>query len=230
MRSGFRLTGYLLLAMASFASLGCESSLREPSELEKNLHIHSLHTNNLYVFAINHEGMFRANLKSKVWEKLTLPEPISPHGWFGATPRDSHDVLYVTQDLHNYPGDYTHGIYLSRDAGMTWRLLSNEHPYDAAILLNNGKLYTCYTPWLDFEIDRKRQNPKSSDVLMSEDLGKTWRSIYNNAGGIVANIEPDPDNPNLIRLETSTLMPYLWAAKDEQYEWEHIGGPNLSSD
>lgn len=171
----------------------------------------SLHIAGSQVFASNTIGIFRAELETRQWQKLNLPDDIPLGGRFGDVPEGSGMLLYLaSREFSPSDSEGTCGLYLSPDAGATWSLISSESNYSAALLLPNGYL---------FAVKRLKSTSRTrSTVHVSQDLGRTWRDITGKSGNVTA-IFPDPDHPSQICLGASSVRAYVLHADDEQYDW-----------
>lgn len=171
----------------------------------------SLHIAGSQVFASNNTGIFRAELKTRQWQKLHLPDDIPLGGKFGDVPEVSGMMLYFASRAVGAPvGGFNYGLYLSPDAGATWSLISRDGRYGAAVLLPNGYLFAAKSLGSFSQI--------KGSIHVSQDMGRTWRDITGNSGNVNV-IFPDPDHPSQICMGVdSTIL----QADDEQYDWKRI--------
>src|SRR4051794_27253159 len=109
------------LAAATCLS-GSLSIATEPTPDEANTPLTAVSRRGSYVFASTADGLFRAPLATKKWERLKTPPEMPPNGTFAAQPDRSPLVIYVA--LRSRPAsrprpDSRHGLYISRDDGLT---------------------------------------------------------------------------------------------------------------
>jgi len=57
-------------------------------------------------------------------------------------------------------------------------------------------------------------------VLMSQNLGESWRDITGKSFGEIFAVFADPDHPDLICLGGNSIRNYIFQATDENYEWK----------
>ncbi|WP_442506136.1 hypothetical protein SH528x_004964 [Novipirellula sp. SH528] len=197
----------------ALAIIGTEAGAQQEEAYDMNTPFESVLRQRTDVFASNVAGLFRADMKSGQWHKLRLPAGMPPGGRFAKVPKESDTLLYVVSDrFGRSKGEGTYGIYASRDAGEIWSLLSENCDYGPVLLLPNGSLFAVTNP-------TSTNGP--TQVHMSKDMGKTWRNISGNSGGIF-DIFPDPDHPNQICLRISSIREYILQADDERYLWNSI--------
>jgi hypothetical protein len=159
--------------------------------------------------------LFRAALKTKQWQRLKLPPGMPPNGKFATQPGKSPVLIYVAMrsafDSRPPRREARYGLYLSRDDGDTWKLVSERDDYGATLLHPSGALFAVTgADGVNF----------GTKVLRSPDLGKTWRDITGNAHVQLCHLEPDPDHPGLIRIDGWALRDYRLTADDENYHWK----------
>jgi hypothetical protein len=133
--------GALAFVMGLFGSL---SMAEEPAGDEAHTPLTSVSKRETFVFASTPDGVYRAPLATKRWERLKTPPEMPPNGTFAKQPGRSPMVIYVAMksqlDRKPRPGS-RYGLYLSRDDGSTWELISERDDYGATLLLPNGVLY-----------------------------------------------------------------------------------------
>jgi hypothetical protein len=186
----------------------------EPTHDQANTALTSVWKGKSYVFASTIDGVFRAPLDTKRWERLETPPEMPPDGTFASQPEPSTLVIYVAMRSRlrpqNRPGS-RYGLYLSRDNGTSWELVSERDDYGSTLLHPNGTL---------FAVTGADGFNKGHKILRSPDLGKTWVDITGNANGALQYVSIDPDHPNLIRLHSYSIRLYLQVAEDESYQWK----------
>ncbi len=170
-----------------------------------------------YAFASIPDGLFRAPLETKRWEKLKTPPAMPLGGTFASQPGRSPLIIYVAMKSsirhNNAPPDpegLRHGLYLSRDNGLTWELISERKDFGSTLLMPGGDL---------FAVTGADGANAGDHLLRSSDLGKTWRDITGKAFGQLQYLEPDPDHPGLIRVDAWAIRQYTFTADDDNYNW-----------
>ncbi len=190
----------------------------EPTPVEAHEPLTSISKRESYVFASTPDGLFRASLETKRWERLKTPPEMPPNGTFAHQPGRSPLVIYVALkselDRQPRPGS-RYGLYLSRDDGVTWDLVSERNDFGATLLHPSGAL---------FAVTGADGMNAGSHLLRSPDLGKTWRDITGKSWGQFMGIEPDPDHPGLVRIHAWAIRRYTFVAEDENYEWRGVRG------
>jgi len=167
------------------------------------------------VFASNTAGLYRAELPGKTWKQLPLPDSMPVNGYFADQPINSNLVLYYApEEITTKTTDTkttVNGLYMSRDDGRTWKLISSNNDYSRVFLHSNGALFAVIDAY-NFKGPAR--------VLMSKDLGESWRDITGKIFGEIYAIFADPDHPELICLGGSDMRGYIFQATDENYEWK----------
>jgi RNA polymerase sigma factor (sigma-70 family) len=212
-------------------SANAPARVTAPTPDEANTPLTAVSKRESYVFASTPEGLFRASLKTKQWERLKMAPGMPPNGTFAAQPGKSPVLIYVAMrsavDSRPPRRGARYGLYLSRDDGASWKLISERDDYGATLLHPSGAL---------FAVTGADGANFGDKVLRSPDLGKTWRDITGDARGQFRNLEPDPDHPGLIRIDAWALRGLRLTADDENYhwksapEWERIPGRRPTDD
>jgi len=135
-------------------------------------------------------ALYRSTDGAEHWEKMTLPDGCNGPNGLALDPADEkRTYLAAWGKVNAGAGDSGGGIFVSEDAGKTWRsvLSSDQHLYDVTVDSRNGALYAC-----GFE----------SSAYRSTDRGETWTRIggYNFKWG--HRVVPDPTNPDMIYITT----------------------------
>lgn len=135
-------------------------------------------------------ALYQSNDGAEHWTRVNLPEGVNgPHG-LAADPRDPRRLYLAAWARRPLPQTLGGGIYLSQDAGATWRrvLDKDQHVYDVTIDPRNPEiLYAC-----GFEASAWR----------SVDRGEHWQRIrgFNFRWG--HRVIPDPVDPGKIYITT----------------------------
>jgi hypothetical protein len=139
-----------------------------------------------------------------------------PDGRFAGLPETSTLVIYIASRSEfdrkpPLPGA-RYGLYLSRDDGATWELVTERDDVGPAQLLSDGGL---------FAITGYHHPINGGDrLLRSADLGKTWRDISGDWHVRLLGLEPDPDHPGLVRLHGWAIRSFIIVADDTNYRWK----------
>ncbi len=197
----------------------------QPTQINEDIR-YETHTQN-FSFALTQAGVYRKELVSDKWSLLKCPSPIEFGHYFRVTPH--------SDNLVSFPGD---GLYLSSDAGLTWTVIYNNIPFNAAFVSKENILYVAAVPptnYLDFKelyrhIRLRYYGIPAHDrnrVLMSKDFGKTWTDITGNipAGVIINRIDEDPYSSNSVCLEGWVVRQYAFQVASSNlgnYNWRKI--------
>ena len=207
----------IVIVLALILGLSGVPLPEDPTPDEAHTPLTSVSKRGKYVFASTPDGLFRAPLETKKWERLKTPPGMPPGGDFAGQPGPESLVFYVSHksqpDTKPRPGA-RHGLYLSRDDGSTWDLVSERDDIGPAVYLPDGGLFaiTGYDDPLN----------GGDHLLRSSDLGKTWREIPGNWGVNLLGIGPDPYHPGLVRLHGWALRGYTIFAEDANYQWKTV--------
>ncbi len=207
----------LRLIVTAFAMTCCGTLpsfvIVEPTPIEANTMLTEVMKRKTYVFAITIDGLFRASLATKRWERIQTPPELPLNGTFAALPAQSPLVLFVARRSYigkPIPGQ-RYGLYLSRDHGTSWELISQRDDFGAAVLDQSGVLFAV-TGHDGLNLGKR--------LLRSSNMGKTWRDITGTDRGWIEGIEPDPNHPGLVRFYIWSVRSYLFQADDENYRWK----------
>jgi photosystem II stability/assembly factor-like uncharacterized protein len=135
----------------------------------------------------NDGALYRSTDGAESWQRIALPAGVNGPNGLAIDPADPQRLyLAVWRRVQSGGG----GIYLSRDAGRTWRNVhaADQHVYDITVDPRGaGTLYAC-----GFE----------SSAWRSTDRGETWRRIpgYNFKWG--HRVIPDPADARMIYITT----------------------------
>jgi hypothetical protein len=190
------------------------SPINNQTDEAQLLPLHSVLRRDNDVFASNAAGVYRAELSRKTWKQLPLPDSMPVNGYFADQPTNSKLILYYTpkeiktETANAKTGVY--GLYVSRDDGQTWRLISRKDDYSRVFLHPNGNL---------FAVTNAENFMGPAHILVSHNLGESWRDITGKSFGWILGIFADPDHPDLICLFGNDIRGYIFQATDENYEW-----------
>lgn len=188
--------------------------------------LYEKHTQN-YSVMLTEAGVYRKLLSDTKWYSLSCPPSIDFGYYFQTTT--------YSDNLVSFPG---YGLYLSKDAGLTWFVLYDEIRFNAAFFNKDDLLYVVAAPPTNFLDVRELYRYLSGlyygiphydrdRVLVSEDHGKTWKDITGNiAPGVRLNrIYEDPYNVSSICLEGWTVRQYAFQVERSSfggYQWTRM--------
>lgn len=191
------------------------------TEDERFLQIESLCLRKSDVFAVHKLGMYRAARTTNRWRRLSLPREMPLDGGFANAPEDVPVVIYtaaksrVSRLFKRDDKNTGRGVYISEDAGDTWRRVIGTEDATAACW-HRGKLYV--------GVCRGLNGVETSLLRVSGDLGVTWRDISLGDVGkhtSVSSIIPDPDHETLVSVQVDMSIRAIWLqAEDDGYEWK----------
>ena len=135
-------------------------------------------------------ALYRSSDGAGHWEKMALPKGTNGPNGLALDPKDPKRMyLAAWGKVNEGAGDTGGGIFLSTDAGKTWRnvMSDDQHVYDVTIDARNGTVYAC-----GFE----------SAAYRSDDRGETWKRLkgYNFKWG--HRVIPDPKDPGMVYITT----------------------------
>jgi S1-C subfamily serine protease/photosystem II stability/assembly factor-like uncharacterized protein/uncharacterized FlaG/YvyC family protein len=147
-------------------------------------------------------------------------QPISPE--ITLTKRGSATALSESPRNPNvlYVGTDDGALWVTRDGGSNWMEISKQLNLPAprwvstieASRFADGRVYVC--------LDGHRSNDDEPYVYVSEDFGKTWKSIRNNlAWGTTRCLREDPVNENLLLVGTEFSV---MASTDRGGHWNSL--------
>ena len=179
----------------------------------------SNHNSRIYYVAGNYvfRSLDRGNTLRRISPEITTTARGSATA-FGESPKDP-DLLYVGTD--------DGALHVTRDGGATWtdlfaegaplRELLPERPYVAWIEPSGAKAERAFVAF-----DAHRSDDDRPLVFVTEDAGKTWRSIVANLPdfGSTRVVREDPVNPDLLYLGTEFGA---FASVDRGTSWTRLG-------
>ncbi len=135
-------------------------------------------------------ALYRSSDGAENWERVGLPEGTNGPNGLAIDPHDNRRLYLAAWGRMTPAGDEGGGIFISTDAGRSWRqtLSEDQHIYDVTLDPENpAVLYAC-----GFEHSAYR----------SSDRGETWTRVkgYNFKWG--HRVVPDPRNHEMIYITT----------------------------
>jgi len=158
-------------------------------------------------------ALYRSDDGAEHWTRITLPKGVNGPNGLAIDVKDPRR-LYLAAWCRTVPeGAKDGGIFLSDDAGKTWRnvLAKDQHVYDVTVDPRHPKvLYAC-----GFE----------SSAWRSSDRGETWQRIrgFNFKWG--HRVIPDPYDPEMIYITTFGGSVWHGPATGDATAPEDIAGP-----
>jgi photosystem II stability/assembly factor-like uncharacterized protein len=158
----------------------------------------------------NDGALYRSTDGAESWAKLNLPAGTNGPNALTIDPQNPNRLYLAAWGRFVASGDTGGGVFVSTDAGSTWKnsLSADQHVYD--VTLSRGILYSC-----GFE----------SSVWRSDDLGATWRRLrgYNFKWG--HRVIPDPSDASKIYVTTYGGSVWHGPAGGDPDAPEDIAGP-----
>ena len=135
-------------------------------------------------------ALYRSADGAEHWTRIPLPHGVNGPNGLAVDAKDPRRLYLAAWGRHEPDGAKDGGIFISDDAGATWRnvFAKDQHVYDVTLDPRDPKVaYAC-----GFE----------SSAWRSPDRGKTWRRIkgYNFKWG--HRVIPDPYNASMIYITT----------------------------
>ncbi|WP_165075606.1 beta propeller repeat protein [Paludisphaera rhizosphaerae] len=211
MRRVARAIGNLLILAAGLLGAGCVAE--GPTSAQADTPLTAVSKRQAYVYASTPDGLFRASVAAKRWERLKTPPEMPLNGTFARQPALSPLIIYVALRSRFGPEPrpgLRYGLYLSKDDGVSWELVSDRDDFGDVLHHPSGAL---------FAVTGSDGVNAGSHLLRSPDMGKTWRDITGTAFGQFMAIQPDHVHPNLVRIYAWAIRDYRFEAADENYRW-----------
>jgi len=217
----------LVIAFAALvvAGLFCASGIAKlPPEVaspltksEKEAPFLSVARTGGYVVAMNSNGFYRTSFSKHDWQRLSVPRGMTPYRQFSVSEANSN-VVYFCATTNSTNGC----LYASKDAGATWKLVSDKYGFEVAHQNRDGRLYAII--WQNIP---GSTNAIQTKLIMSENGGRAWKDISGNIFAQMLNLFSDPKHPNRICVGAWGIRAYVFEAVDDDYskwtgnrEWE----------
>ena len=135
-------------------------------------------------------AIYRSSDGAEHWEKLTLPTGTNAPNGLAVDPADDSRLYLAAWGRRNPAGDTGGGIFVSTDAGKTWKNVLNKDQHVFDVTPDPRKPGVFYATGFE------------SSVWRSVDRGETWTRIrgYNFKWG--QHVLPDPKDPAMIYICT----------------------------
>ena len=161
-------------------------------------------------------ALYRSTDGAETWSRLPLPEGTNGPNGIAVDPENPSRLYLAAWGRNIASRQSGGGIYLSDDAGKTWRqvLDRDQHVYDVTVDDRNpGILYAC-----GFE----------SSAWRSTDRGEKWQRIRGCNFKWGHRVIPDPTNPEMIYITTYGGSVWYGPATGDPSAREDIATPALS--
>lgn len=161
-------------------------------------------------------ALYRSNDGAEHWQRITLPEGCNGPTSLAVDAQDNNRLTLSAWGRVDGPeSDVDGGIYLSTDAGKTWRhvLTQSQHIHELTVDPRNDAYYACGFEWSCFR---------------SADRGETWNRIrgFNFKWG--RRVIPDPQNPAMIYIATFGGSVWYGPAEGDPNALEDIVTPEVA--
>jgi RNA polymerase sigma factor (sigma-70 family) len=160
-------------------------------------------------------------------QRVHLPGP----GDMVPDPRDKKVVYYITNRLRMWGDKWNvgkhSGLYVSRDAGKTWRLLCNKFEFEKLLVHpDTDQLFAIITSeWLATDKQTGMLEHHQANKAITSTDGKKWKDITGGQGYVadLTGLIPDPDHKGQVCLRANLIRGYVLQAKDAQYtDWNWL--------
>jgi len=159
-------------------------------------------------------AVYRSTDGAEHWTKIALPDGCNGPADIAVDPADAKRLCLAGWGRINEAGDTGGGVFVSSDAGKTWKntLNKDQHIHDVTVDPASGVCYAC-----GFE----------SSAWRSADRGETWTRIegYNFKWG--RKIVCDPERPDMIYVATFGGSVWHGPAKGDPEAVEDIVTPQV---
>jgi photosystem II stability/assembly factor-like uncharacterized protein len=167
-------------------------------------------------------ALYRSSDQAENWTRLELPEGVNGPMGLSIDPRDASRLYLACWPRGNqYNAGEQGGVYLSSDAGRTWRLLlsTNQYIWDASVDPAHPDLVYA-AGW-------------QSSIWKSTDRGETWNRLRGYNYSRATKVVPDPRDPSRIFVVTAGGGLWYGPANGDPSSPEdvltHFAYPNLES-
>jgi photosystem II stability/assembly factor-like uncharacterized protein len=158
-------------------------------------------------------ALYRSTDDAEHWTRIPLPKGVNGPNGLAVDAKDPKRLYLAAWGRHEESGAIDGGIFVSGDAGVTWRnvLAKDQHVYDVTLDPTDPKVaYACGF---------------ASSAWRSTDRGETWQRIrgYNFKWG--HRVIPDPFNPKMIYITTFGGSVWYGPAAGDPKAPDDIAGP-----
>jgi photosystem II stability/assembly factor-like uncharacterized protein len=164
----------------------------------------------------NDGALYRSTDAAEHWQRITLPEGCNGPTSLLVDAQDKNRLALGAWGRVDGPeSDVDGGIYLSTDAGRTWKhvLTQSQHIHELTVDPRNDAYYACGFEWSCFR---------------SPDRGETWKRIrgFNFKWG--RRVIPDPQNPAMVYISTFGASVWYGPAEGDPKAVEDIVTPEAA--
>jgi photosystem II stability/assembly factor-like uncharacterized protein len=158
-------------------------------------------------------GLYRSTGGADRWEKMALPEGVNGPNWIAIDPTDTNRLVLAVWGRRTLQGAVQGGIYLSTDAGKSWRNVLSRDQHIYAVTIDPDSPNVLYAAGFE------------SSAWRSRDRGETWSRIkgFNFKWG--QQVILDPVNRGMIFIATYGGSVWYGPAAGDPHAVEDIVTP-----
>ena len=172
----------------------------------------SPHNSQIFFCAGNH--VFRSLNRGDKLEQISPEITRTDRGSATAlaqSPRDANVIYVGTDDGF---------LWVTRDGGSNWVNVTENLNLDGHYQVNSIETSGYAAGRAYVVLDGHRSNSDAPHIVVTEDLGETWRSLSESLpSGSSKTLREDPENENLLLLGTEFS---IWASLDRGANWSRI--------